>query len=61
MQRGRLLPEEKTWESLDDPHWVTEAGGDGREQEKIEGTEAFFQDVYWFFKRRNAGDEGELE
>ena len=60
-QRGHLLPEEKTWESLDDPHWVTEAGGNGRKQEKIEGTEAFFQDLYWFFKRRNTGVEGELE
>ena len=60
-QRGHLLPEGRTWESLDDPHWVTEAGGNGREQEKIEGTEAFFQEVYWFFKRRNAEDEGGLE
>ena len=60
-RRERLLPKERTWVSLDDPHWVTEAGRDGRKQEKIEGTEAFFQEVYWFLKRRNEGDEGELE
>jgi len=59
--RARLLPEDRTWESLDDPHWVIEAGGEGKEQEKIEGTEAFFQDLYWFFKQREGGDEEELE
>jgi len=49
-QRARLLPEARTWEGLDDPHWVTEAGGRGGEQEKFEGTEAFFQEVYWKLK-----------
>ena len=53
--RARLLPPEiDTWEDLDDPHWVTEAGGEGRKQEKVEGVEAFFQDLYWRMKR---GDE----
>jgi len=57
-QRTRLLPRESdTWESLDDPHWVTEAGGEGREQEKVEGIEAFFQDLYWVLKRGDA-EEG---
>jgi len=56
--RERLLPEERTWAGLDDPHWVTEAGGNNRQQEKIEGTEAFFHDVYWFLKRRNEEDGG---
>jgi len=54
-QRARLLPPEiDTWEGLDDLHWVTEAGGEGREQEKVEGIETFFQDLYWKPKR---GDE----
>jgi len=54
-QRARLLPPGiDTWESLDDPHWVTEAGGEGREQEKVEGTEAFFQDLFW---KMQGGDE----
>ena len=54
-QRARLLPRESdTWESLDDPHWLTEPGGEGREQEKVEGIEAFFQDLYWEMKRGDA-------
>ena len=43
-----LPPDTRTWEDLDAPHWVvTEAGGPGREQKKEEGTEIFFQDLYW--------------
>ena len=63
--RARLLPEgATTWEALDDPHWVTEAGDGGREQKKTEGTEAFFQDLYWHLKRgpgeeANGGEEGD--
>ena len=30
-QRARLLSGERTWESLDDPPWVAEAKGNGRE------------------------------
>jgi len=58
--RERLLPETRTWEGLDDPHWVTEAGEGEREQEKIEGTEAFFQEVYWKLKGggRTGTEEG---
>ena len=56
--RERLLSDTRTWESLDDPHWVTEAGGEHREQEKTEGVEAFFQDLYWELKR---GEEAERE
>ena len=46
MKRDLLLTAEKTWEGLDDPHWVTEPGKKGKEQECTEGTEAFFQEVY---------------
>ena len=60
-QRRRLLPAERTWESLDNPHWVTEARRDGREQEKTEGTETFFQDLYWFLKRSIEGEGEELD
>ena len=56
--RGRLLPEVPTWESLDDPHWVTEATEAGGEQEKTEGTEAFFQDLYWWLKRDTELEQG---
>ena len=51
--RNRLLPAgAETWEALDDPHWVvTRAGEPGREQEKEEGTEIFFQELYWRMKR----------
>ena len=51
--RARLRPTRaNAWEELDDPHWVTEAGGEGSEQKKVEGIEAFFQDRYWTLKRR---------
>jgi len=50
--RARLLPPEcGTWEELDGPHWVTEPGEGGKEQEKFEGIEAFFQEVYGSLKR----------
>ena len=49
--RARLLPPESpTWEALDDPHWIAEAGREGREQEKVEGIETFFQEMYWLLK-----------
>ena len=49
--RAEFLPADgRTWESLDAPHWVTKPGGPGRGQEKEEGTELFFQDLYWRLK-----------
>jgi len=61
-QRRRLLGSGvSTWEDLDTPHWITEAGGEGREQEKVEGIEAFFQDLYWEMKRGSEGrQDGEV-
>ena len=57
-QRRRLLPPgATTWESLDEPHWVTEAGRERGEQEKVEGIEAFFQELYWKLRRRDEGGE----
>ena len=48
-----LPPETDSWESLDDPHWViTKPGAPGNDQEKEEGTEAFFRVLY----RRMRGD-----
>ena len=47
--------------SLDEPHWVTEAGGKGKEQEKLEGTEAFFGEIYRWLRRGGGGEEGEPE
>ena len=41
------------------PHWVTEAGEVGREQEKTEGTEAFFQDIYWQMRGGDGREERE--
>ena len=56
-QRERLLPPEADcWEALDAPHWIAEAGEDGKEQEKTEGVETFFQDIYWTL--RNGAEEG---
>ena len=48
-----LPPNADKWEALDDPHWVvTQTGAPGRKQEKEEGIEIFFQDLYWTMKRR---------
>jgi len=56
-QRTRLIPlESDTWEALDSPHWLTEAGREARGQEKIERVEAFFQELYWELKRMERGD-----
>jgi len=56
--RTRLLPSGgPNWERLDDPHWVTEAGEEGREQEKVEGIEAFFQELFWWLKRGERTEE----
>ena len=60
LRRRYLPPGEATWESLDDPHWVMRAGGSGREQEKEEGTEAFFQDLHRLM-RQGLGEEEEEE
>ena len=49
-RRNLLPPDANTWEVLDDPHWVTGAGNAGSEEEKEEGTEAFFQQLYWMLK-----------
>ena len=62
--RRKLLPPGiASWEGLDDPHYVTEGGREeGRKQEKVEGGEAFFQDLYWELKeggRRDADEAGD--
>jgi len=58
--RRRLLPPgTEKWEDLDDLHWVTEAGEAGGDQEKVEGIEAFFQDLYWSMKGGAVGAEGD--
>ena len=36
---------------------VGEAGGEGREQDKTEGTEAFFQELNWTLKSGFGGGE----
>jgi len=57
--RNKFLPPDvDTWETLDEPHWVvTKPGGPGREQEKEEGVEIFFQDLYWIMKERKPEEQ----
>jgi len=58
--RARLLPEgADSWETLDEPHWISEPGGRGRDEERTEGVESFFQDLYWRLRRGARIQEGE--
>jgi len=60
-ERANLLPPDAhSWEELDDPHWVTEEGGEGGKKEKFEGIEDFFQKLYWKLRRaREQEEEGD--